>query len=160
MIERARRLVLPLLAVGVVTGGCGAGASNPGWTYGPTLATTSASPTLSESAAPSASPTPSASAGGSGAVTLELKAETFAFDLHALEAKAGEAFAIHLVNNDAGTEHDVDIRKADGTVVVDTATVTGVGEISSTIPALDAGDYVFICSVHPIPGMTGTLTVK
>ncbi|MEA2674710.1 MAG: hypothetical protein QOI92_1902, partial [Chloroflexota bacterium] len=26
--------------------------------------------------------------------------------------------------------------------------------------ALQPGDYTYICSIHPIPAMTGTLTVK
>jgi mono/diheme cytochrome c family protein/plastocyanin len=119
---------------------------------------------------PSASPVPacwSGTAGGpaptplpSGAATLELVAEGFAFDVHTLEAAAGTPFQIHLTNNDAGTPHDVDIRLSDGTVVVDDPTITGAAETTYVVDGLDAGTYTFICSVHPIPAMTGTLTVK
>ena len=36
------------------------------------------------------------------------------------------------------------------------ATITGPAEANYQVPALDAGDYKFQCSVHP--NMTGTLT--
>jgi mono/diheme cytochrome c family protein/plastocyanin len=82
------------------------------------------------------------------------------YDTHALTAPAGELFAIHFNNTDAGQTHDVDIRTEDGTTVRDTQTVTGPAEATYAIDALDAGTYTFICSVHPIPAMTGTLTVE
>src|SRR5207253_2538736 len=45
-------------------------------------------------------------------------------------------------------------------VVVDQPT-TKDGETQTYVyPGLPAGTYVFICSIHPIPAMTGTLTVK
>jgi plastocyanin/mono/diheme cytochrome c family protein len=93
------------------------------------------------------------------ATILEISASQIAFDKKELEAPAGSPFGIHFVNNDAGIEHDVDIRLTDGTVLVDNARIQQ-GEITYTIKALDAGTYTFICSVHPIPAMTGTLTVK
>ena len=42
----------------------------------------------------------------------------------------------------------------------DQPTVAGPGEVTYLYTALPAGTYDFICSVHPIPNMTGTLTVK
>ena len=42
----------------------------------------------------------------------------------------------------------------------DQPTITGPGETTYVYEALDAGTYTFICSVHPIPAMTGTLTVE
>ncbi len=93
-------------------------------------------------------------------VTLELLAEVIKFDKTALEAPAGKPFGIHLANRDAGTPHDVDIRRADGSVVSDQATITGPAEVTYVYPTLAAGTYTFICSIHPIPAMTGTLTVK
>jgi mono/diheme cytochrome c family protein/plastocyanin len=94
------------------------------------------------------------------AVTLEVTAEGIAYDTHALEAPANTPFVIHFTNKDQGIPHDVDIRLADGTVVQDNPTVNTAGEASYTIKALAPGTYTFICSVHPIPAMTGTLTVK
>jgi plastocyanin/mono/diheme cytochrome c family protein len=96
----------------------------------------------------------------SGAATLELVAENIAFDTLELEAPAHTPFQVHFVNKDAGTPHDVDIRLPDATVVADNPTITGPAETTYVIDGLDPGTYTFICSVHPIPGMTGTLTVK
>jgi mono/diheme cytochrome c family protein/plastocyanin len=123
--------------------------------------------------APDATPVPACYLGDGGGATqapteslppdalvLNITAEGIAFDLKELEARAGEPFQIVLDNKDAGIPHDVDIRLADGTVLVDNPTQNDVGVITYTIKALDAGTYVFICSVHPIPAMTGTLTVK
>ncbi|MBI2780759.1 MAG: c-type cytochrome [Chloroflexi bacterium] len=83
------------------------------------------------------------------------------YDKHALEVTAGQPFAIRFNNSDSGQTHDVDIRQTDGTTVVqDQPTVQGPGEATYLYAALPAGTYDFICSVHPIPNMTGTLTVK
>jgi plastocyanin/mono/diheme cytochrome c family protein len=95
-----------------------------------------------------------------GGVTLELTAAGIAFDKKELEVPAGHPFAIHFTNTDQSTPHDVDIRLPDATVVVDQQTITGPAEVTYTYKALEAGTYTFICSVHPIPAMTGTLTVK
>ena len=94
--------------------------------------------------------------------TLELgMAGVLEYDKHAFEVTAGQQFAIHFNNSDSGQTHDVDIRKTDGTTVVqDQPTVAGPGEVTYLYTALPAGTYDFICSVHPIPNMTGTLTVK
>ena len=53
----------------------------------------------------------------------------------------------------------VDELRSDATVVADNPTIEE-GEITYEIPPLDPGTYTFICSVHPIPAMTGTLTVE
>jgi len=123
--------------------------------------------------APSASPVPNCYLGDQAASTpapagslgpdakvLDVTALNIAFDVHALDATANTAFGIKFTNNDQGVEHDIDIRKADGTVLVDNARVTGVADTTYVIAGLPAGTYTFICSVHPIPSMTGTLTVK
>jgi len=54
----------------------------------------------------------------------------------------------------------VDIELADGTVKVNNPVQSEPGVVTYAIPPLEAGTYVFQCSVHPIPAMTGTLTVK
>ncbi len=110
---------------------------------------------------------PGASGGPSAGPTLEpgtlqLVAKDIAYDTKALEAPAGKPFKIEFRNSDpAGVVHDVDIRATDGkTVVVNVATTDGGKTAVYDYPALEAGQYVFICSIHPIPSMTGTLTVK
>ncbi len=96
----------------------------------------------------------------SGSVTFDVIGEQFAFDVQALEVPANTPFQINFDNKDAGTPHDVDVRLADGSVVVDTPTITGLADTTYVYDGLAPGTYTFICSVHPIPAMTGTLTVK
>jgi mono/diheme cytochrome c family protein len=81
------------------------------------------------------------------------------YGVKALDAPADTLFGIKF-DNTTGLDHDVDIRAQDGTVIQDNP-ITKPGETSTySINALPAGTYTFICSVHPIPSMTGTLTVK
>ena len=95
------------------------------------------------------------------AVTLSVVALNIAFDTHALEAPADKAFGIDFKNQDpAGVPHNVEIRKSDGTVVGEQPTIDGGAETTYVYQSLPAGTYTFICKVHPIPAMTGTLTVK
>jgi len=99
----------------------------------------------------------------SGAAVLELNAKDIAFDKKELSVAPDKPFAIKFTNNDpAGVVHDVEIRQSDGkTVLQKKPTVDGGGKsTTSDYTALKAGTYTFICSIHPIPQMTGTLTVK
>ena len=123
---------------------------------------------------PSASPVPDCWSGTAGGGTpapapslppnapkLDLVALNFAFDTQSLEVAANTAFAINLDNKDpAGTPHNVELRKTDGTVILDPTPVDGGQSTTYVYAALPAGTYTFICRVHPIPAMTGTLTVK
>jgi plastocyanin len=84
-----------------------------------------------------------------------------AFDIFELTVPAGEPFAIlHRNEDDRGVLHDIDIRTEDGEVLVNTTPIDGGEDMVYAYPALDPGTYVFICSIHPIPAMTGTLTVE
>ena len=95
------------------------------------------------------------------AVTLNVISEGIAFDVLELEVPAGQPFAINMKNLDpGGVLHDIDIRTADGTTLQNQPTIDGGEEITYVYTALEPGTYQFICSVHPIPAMTGTLTVK
>ena len=79
------------------------------------------------------------------------------FDPGTVNAPAGEAFTLALVNDDA-MPHNVAIytdrsrseKLFEGEMVTD-------GTIVYEIPALDAGEYFFDCSLHP--NMTGTIIV-
>ncbi|HLA16446.1 MAG TPA: c-type cytochrome [Candidatus Limnocylindrales bacterium] len=93
--------------------------------------------------------------------TVDVVAEGIAFDITTMKAPANEQWAIAFDQRDTGVGgHDVDIEKQDGTVVADNPVLTDPGTTTYAIPPLEAGTYVFQCSVHPIPAMTGTLTVE
>jgi mono/diheme cytochrome c family protein/plastocyanin len=108
----------------------------------------------------SAAPAPSI---GPETTVLELGTEgVLAYDKLELTAPADEVFAIDFNNSDTGQTHDVDIRQEDGqTVVQDQPTqITGPAETTYVYNPLAAGTYTFVCQVHPIPAMTGTLIVE
>jgi len=97
----------------------------------------------------------------SGAAVLQLAAKDIAYDKHDLSVPANQPFTIDFKNMDSGVPHDVDIRQADKTTVVQHQESTpGGGESTYNYNALPAGTYTFVCSIHPtVPGMQGTLTV-
>jgi plastocyanin len=127
-------------------------------------ASPSAAPAASAGAgAPAASAgagAPAASAGAGAAVTLQLTASGIAYDKADLAAPANTPFQIAFTNNDAGIPHNVSIHagSATGTEVFKGEIFTGTGARTYDVPALPAGTYTFVCSVHP--NMVGTLTVK
>lgn len=93
--------------------------------------------------------------------TVAVTAEGIAFDPTKLTVDAGKDFAIDFNQKDAGVGgHNVEIRAQDGTSLFKGAVLKDPGETTYLVPKLAPGTYVFICSVHPIPAMTGTLTVK
>ena len=77
---------------------------------------------------------------------------------YGVEAPASQPFQIKFTNNDAGTPHNVAIKDGSGTEVFKGEIFPGVDTRTYSVPALPAGTYTFVCSVHP--NMTGTLTVK
>ena len=98
----------------------------------------------------------------SGAAVLKVTAKDIAFDVHALEAPANAPFVIDFKNEDnAAITHDIQIRQSDGaTVIQEQSAIPGGDETNYQYDPLPAGTYTFICSLHPVPNMTGTLTVK
>ena len=92
---------------------------------------------------------------------VKVTAEAVAFDVKELTVGAGKAFGIYFIQKDTGVGgHNVEIRSADGKVIFDGAVLNDPGETTYVVPALAAGTYTFICRIHPIPSMTGTLTIK
>ena len=172
-----RRALVFLALVVTVLVACSSSAQ-PVWTYAPTPpptpapsgASASAAPGAAASAAPSgaaASAAPSgspagspAASGGAAETVLQLAAANIAYDQTDLTAPAGVPFQIAFTNNDAGIPHNVSIHQGSptGTEVFKGAIFTGVATQTYDVPALPAGTYSFVCSVHP--NMTGTLTVK
>jgi mono/diheme cytochrome c family protein/plastocyanin len=123
---------------------------------------------------PSATPFPDCWSGTPGGATaapgptlgpsdtvVKLVAQNIAFDKKELQVPAGKPFGIELDNQDvAGLQHNVEIKDSSGQVIDDPAPIDGGQQTTYGYAALDAGTYTFICRVHPIPAMTGTLTVK
>ena len=133
---------------------------------GPSAAPGAAS--VGPSAAPGASalPTsgpadsPAASAAPGASVTLQIAAAGIAYDKTDLEAPANTPFQIAFANNDAGIPHNVAIHRdsAAGEEVFKGDIFNGTETRTYDVPALPAGTYAFVCTVHP--NMVGTLMVK
>jgi cytochrome c oxidase subunit 2 len=98
----------------------------------------------------------------SGAPTLKVEAKNIAFDVKTLEVAANTPFVIDFKNDDPSSiTHDIEIRQSDGTTVVQGQDVIPGGtEVNYQYNPLPAGTYTYICTVHPVAPMTGTLTVK
>jgi mono/diheme cytochrome c family protein/plastocyanin len=127
---------------------------------------------------PSATPVPNCwrgDAGGSGAPgspapaqslgpddpKVTLTAHNVAYDKKDLEVTANKLFGVDFQQQDAGVGgHNVEIRDSSGKTLFKGDVLSDPGETTYVFGPLSAGTYTFICSVHPIPSMTGTLTVK
>jgi plastocyanin len=96
------------------------------------------------------------------ATAWTIVAKDIAFDVRAIAVPADTPFTITLDNQDPpGVVHDADVRQSDKTTVVqDQAIVNGGASVTYSYDGLPAGSYVFICSIHPVPNMTGTITVR
>ena len=93
-----------------------------------------------------------------GSTVLPISADDIAFNTHELEAPANQPFTIEF-SNDEDLSHNVSIYQGDEALFLGDL-ITGPETITYAIDALPAGEYTFICDVHPVPDMTGTLTVK
>jgi plastocyanin len=106
-----------------------------------------------------ATPTPS---GGMGETYVISAVDVYAFEQSALEVAAGVPFMIRFDNNQPGMPHNVAIHEGDagdvGAEIWKGDIFPGVATRTYNVPALSAGTYAFICSIHP--NMAGTLTVK
>jgi len=115
------------------------------------------------SAAPSggASGAPSGQPAGSGQlVVLNISATGIKYDQAELTAPADTPFQIQFANNDSGVPHNVSLHTggAQGAEIFKGTIFNGVATHAYDIQALDAGQYAFVCSVHPT--MIGTLNVQ
>ncbi|MEX1171864.1 MAG: cupredoxin domain-containing protein [Chloroflexota bacterium] len=147
---RLAALTIALVAVGLAA----CGTSQPGWTYAPAPSVT---PAPSVSAEPTDAGQPSDAPSGT---VVEISALNIAFDKSAITVPAGEPFQIVFANNDAGIPHNVAIHEGSptGPAVFTGEIFNGVETRTYDVPALAAGTYGFICTVHP--NMVGTLTAE
>ncbi len=126
---------------------------------------------LPNSSAPVAEggPLPSGAAGGGGGASgapppslpnadVIETAQNTAFVVENLTAPANTPFTIAFDNKDQGQPHNMAISDASGTAVYTGKIITGPEVIVYDVPALAAGNYTFVCSVHP--NMTGTLAAS
>lgn len=101
------------------------------------------------------------SGGGTVAVVdgvVELTAADLVFNASVIQAPAGEAFTIHFTNNDSAP-HNVSVYTEEGGEQIATSDPINQGEtLEVEVPALDAGEYFFVCDIHP--DMTGTVVVE
>ena len=117
-----------------------------------------ASPTPAPSAEPGASGEPGASAPPAEGPTVNVSALNIAFEQADLQVPADTPFKLTFENKDANTPHNVEIKDASGGVAFQGEIFNGVDTRTYDVPALPAGTYTFLCTVHP--NMTGTLTAN
>lgn len=89
---------------------------------------------------------------------VEITADDLAFDATTIVAPAGEAFTITLVNNDSAP-HNLSVYVEEGGDDLVTGDVIDPGAtVEIEVPALDAGEYFFVCDLHT--NMNGTVVVE
>jgi plastocyanin len=100
--------------------------------------------------------------GGPPPGALTIVAKNIEYDQKTLEVDAGKPFTIFFENQDpASIPHDIDLHSADGSQLIkDQPTINGGTSQAYQYDALQPGTYQYICSVHSVPPMTGTITVK
>jgi plastocyanin len=147
---RHARLVSAALLSVILLAACTT--ANAGWTY---------APAPSKTPIPSSSGSASAAPGGSAAANVVvISASNIKYEQTAVTAPAGTPFQIQFENKDAGVPHNVAIHLggATGAELFKGTIFNGIETRTYDVPALDAGSYAFVCSVHPT--MIGTLTVQ
>ena len=125
-------------------------AAPPGWTYAPAPPPTPVPSVEASAAHPRRRPQSTADA--------YISAVALAFEQEEVEVPADRAFTLEFANNDTGVQHNVEIKDDAGASLFRGDIFTGVETRVYDVPALAAGAYPFICTVHPT--MTGTLTAS
>ncbi len=137
-----------VLTTGSANGGMPGSSAGPGG---------SVAPPSGASGAPASGAPGSPPAGGEAAdVTVEAKG--IAFVQATWTGPADKPFKLAFDNQDAGVPHNIAIKDSSGAEVFKGAIFNGVETRVYDVPALPAGDYTFVCSVHP--NMTGTATLQ
>lgn len=114
------------------------------------------------SGAPPPAGGPSGEPGGSPApapaADVTLTAKGVAFLETTFSAPADTPFTLALVNDDDAIPHNVELKDAAGASVYQGEIFPGIATRVYDVPALPAGTYSFLCTVHP--SMAGTATVQ
>jgi plastocyanin len=145
---RRGALIGLLLVASLVLAACGGGEE-----------TTSAAP--SDDTAASAAPSDDNSAGGTVSVVdgaVDVSAADLAFDANLIQATAGEAFTVTFTNNE-GIPHNFSVYTEEGGDAIVQGDVINEGETDEVeVPALEPGEYYFVCDLHP--EMNGVIVVE
>jgi plastocyanin len=143
-----------VLQSGVLTTGSANGGT-PGASAG--AGGSAARPSPGASGAPASGALGSPPADGQAAdVTVEAKG--IAFVQATWTGPAGRPFKLAFDNEDAGVPHNVAIKDSTGAEVFKGDIFSGVETRLYDVPALAAGQYTFVCSVHS--NMSGTATLQ
>ena len=127
--------------------------ASPGWTYAP-------APSKTPAPSSAASAGPAAPSGSANANLVTISALGVKYEQDAVTAPAGVPFQILFQNKDAGTPHNISLHlgSATGAELFKGPIFNGIADRTYDVPALDAGAYAFVCTVHPT--MVGTLTAQ
>jgi plastocyanin len=145
---RHARLLTAALLCAMLVGACTT--ASAGWTYAPAPSKTSA-PSSAASAEPSGSGNPN---------LVMISALGVKYEQETVTAPAGVPFQIAFDNKDPGTPHNVSLHLggSTGAELFKGTIFNGVETRTYDVPALDAGQYAFVCTVHPT--MIGTLNAQ
>jgi plastocyanin len=105
-------------------------------------------------------PTGATGGGGGAAVTTTVVAQNIAFDTDTITLAADAESTITFDNRDAGVQHNIAIYSDSSMAeeLFNGELITGPTTTEYTIPPLPAGEYYFVCIVHP--NMNGTVVVQ
>lgn len=100
--------------------------------------------------------------GGTVAVVdgnVDISADDLVFDANVIHSTAGEAFTVTFTNNE-GVPHNFSVYTEEGGgAIVIGEVITGPDATTTVdVPELEAGEYYFVCDVHP--EMNGTIVVE
>lgn len=90
---------------------------------------------------------------------VELSAADIAFDANVIQASAGEAFTITFTNNDSEPHNVAIYTEEGGEEIVKGDVIDGGATTEVEVPAQEAGEYFFVCDIHP-GEMTGSVVVE
>src|SRR6188472_1624103 len=144
-----------VLQSGLFTTDSAAGAGGPSASGSPGAPPPASGPPASGAGGPPASGAP---AGSPVTADVTVHAQGIAYLESTFTAPAGKPFTLAFVNEDPGTPHNVELKDASGAVAYKGEIFNGVETRVYNVPALPAGTYPYVCSVHS--NMTGTATLQ
>jgi len=168
MRTKAIRTLTLALALGLVVGACGGGATTdaqPVTTDAPGTSTTAAAAPTTAAVTPTTQPAVATTVGAAPSTgeghQLKIEAvDNEGFSLDKMEAPAGKEITVTFVNKDSGDDgdHNWHLIVAPGVKEYKTEVLGGPSTESVTFTILSAGDYTYVCDTHT-DTMQGVLTI-